>query len=51
MGELCYMDADTVAQMRKFSIEVVDEYSKKDPKYCAKAGELLKDMLKMSGRI
>ncbi|WP_319521471.1 TRAP transporter substrate-binding protein [uncultured Desulfosarcina sp.] len=51
MGELSYMDADTVAQMRKFSIEVVDEYSKKDPKYCAKAGELLKDQLKMNGRI
>ncbi|KJS31614.1 MAG: hypothetical protein VR64_10785 [Desulfatitalea sp. BRH_c12] len=51
MGELCHMEADAVAQMRKFSIEVVDEYSKKDPKYCGKAGELLKDMLKMTGRI
>ncbi|MBR9980507.1 MAG: TRAP transporter substrate-binding protein DctP [Desulfatitalea sp.] len=51
MGELSHMDQDTVAQMRKFSIDVVDEYSKKDPKYCAKAGELLKDLLKMTGRI
>ena len=51
MGELSYMDEDTVAQMRKFSIEVVDEYSKKDPKYCGKAGALLKDLLKMNGRI
>ncbi|MFH1982620.1 MAG: TRAP transporter substrate-binding protein [Pseudomonadota bacterium] len=51
MGELSHMDADTVAQLRKFSIEVVDEYSKKDPKYCAKAGQLLKDLLKMTGRI
>jgi TRAP-type mannitol/chloroaromatic compound transport system substrate-binding protein len=51
MGELSYMDQDTVAQLRKFSIDVVDEYSKKDPKYSAKAGELLKDLLKMTGRI
>lgn len=51
MGELSYMNEDTVAQMRKFSIEVVDEYSKKDPKYCGKAGELLKKQLKMNGRI
>jgi TRAP-type mannitol/chloroaromatic compound transport system substrate-binding protein len=51
MGQLTQMDADTVAQLRKFSIEVVDEYSKKDPKYCGKAGDLLKDLLKMTGRI
>jgi TRAP-type mannitol/chloroaromatic compound transport system substrate-binding protein len=51
MGQLTQMDADTVAQLRRFSIEVVDEYSKKDPKYCAKAGDLLKDLLKMTGRI
>ncbi|MFH1155502.1 MAG: TRAP transporter substrate-binding protein DctP [Pseudomonadota bacterium] len=51
MGELSHMDADTVAQLRKFSIEVIDEYSKNDPKYCAKAGGLLKDLLKMTGRI
>lgn len=51
MGELSYMDEDSVAQMRKFSLEVVDEYSKKDPKYSGKAGELLKDLMRMSGRI
>ena len=51
MGQLSRMDEDTVAQLRNFSIEVVDEYSKKDPKYCAKAGELLKDLLKKTGRI
>lgn len=51
MGKLSHMDADTVAQLRKFSIEVIDEYSVKDPKYCAKAGALLKDLLKMTGRI
>jgi len=51
MGEMCTLDDDSVAQMRKFSIEVVDEYSKKDPKYSAKAGQLLKDLMKMAGRI
>ena len=51
MGEMSTLDQDSVAQMRKFSIEVVDEYSKKDPKYCTKAGELLKTLMKMTGRI
>ena len=50
-GKLSIMEPDAVAQMRKFSIEVVDEYSKKDPKYCGKAGDLLKEMMKMGGRI
>jgi len=51
MGKLSHMDEDSVAQMRKYSIEVVDEYSKRDPKYSKKAGDMLKDLLKMAGRI
>lgn len=51
MGTLSYMNEDTIAQLRQFSLDVVDEYSVKDPKYCAKAGELLKDLLKMTGKI
>lgn len=51
MGEISTMEPDCVAQLQKYSIEVVDEYSKKDPKYCAKAGELLKDLLKKAGRL
>jgi hypothetical protein len=30
---------------------VVDEYSKKDPKYSAKAGAMLKELMKMTGKI
>ncbi len=51
MGEICTLDEDGVAQMRQYSIEVLDEYAKKDPKYTAKASEILKDMMKMTGRI
>lgn len=51
MGEISTLDEDCVAQLRKFAIEVLDEYSKKDPKYCAKAGDILKDLMKMTGRI
>lgn len=51
MGEITRIEPDVVAQLRKYSLEVVDEYSKKDPKYSAKAGDLLKQLLKMSGQI
>jgi len=51
MGEVSTIDPDTVAQLRKFSLEVVDEYSKKDPKYSAKAGAMLKELMKMTGKI
>ena len=51
MGEISTLDEDCVAQLRKFAIEVLDEYSKKDPKYCAKAGDILKHLMRMTGRI
>ncbi len=51
MGEISTLDDESVARMRQFSLEVVDEYSKKDPKYSAKAGEMLKDLMRKAGRI
>lgn len=51
MGQISWMSEETIKTLRKFSLEVVDEYSKKDPKYCAPAGNLLKDLLKSAGRI
>ena len=51
MGEISTIEPEAVAQLRQYSLEVVDEYSKKDPKYSAKAGDLLKKLLKMSGQI
>ena len=51
MGGQSTLTEDTVAQLRKFSIEVLDEYAKKDPKYSAPAGEMLKKLMKMAGRI
>jgi len=51
MGKVVWMTDDTVKKLRTYSMEVVDEYSKKDPKYCAPAAKLLKDLLQMSGRL
>ncbi len=51
IGEISRLEEDTIAQMRKYSFEVVDEYSKRDPKYCKKAGDLLKEQMRMKGRI
>ena len=51
MGKVVWMTDDTVKKLRAYSMEVVDEYSKKDPKYCAPAAKLLKDLLQMAGRL
>lgn len=50
-GKIVQMDPEAVALMRAFSLEVIDEYSKKDPKYCGKVGELMHKFLKMTGKI
>lgn len=50
-GKISTMNPETVALMRKYSLDVVDEYSKKDPKYCGKVGALLHEYYKMTGRV
>ena len=50
-GKIVKMNPDTVALMRKYSLEVIDEYSQKDPKYCGKVGELLHKFIKMTGKV
>jgi len=50
-GKITTMDPETVSAMRVFSLEVIDEYSNKDPKYCGKIGELMHKFLKMTGKI
>lgn len=46
-GKVVEMDQETVNRLREYSLEVIDEYSKKDPKYCGKVGELMHKFLKM----
>ena len=50
-GQIVTMAPETVATMRTFSLEVIDEYSKLDPKYCGRVGELMHKFLKMTGKI
>jgi len=50
-GKIVKMEPETVALMRKYSVEVIDEYSKKDPKYCGRVGELMHKFLKMTGKV
>jgi len=50
-GEIVTMDDKSVEMLKKYSIDVIDEYSKKDPKYCGRAGELLKEFLRIRARI
>lgn len=50
IGTMVWMDDKTVKKVTEYSLEVVDEYSKKDPKYCGPAGKLLRDFLKLVGR-
>ncbi len=50
-GKIVTMEPETVSLLRKYSLEVIDEYSQKDPKYCGKVGELMHKFLKMTGKI
>lgn len=50
-GKVTNLDPEAVAMMRAFSLDVIDEYSKKDPKYCGKVGALMHEFLKMTGKI
>ena len=42
------MTEETIKTLESF-LEVVDEYSKKDPKYCARQSNLLKELLRARG--
>lgn len=40
-GKIVQLDNEAVNNLRKFSLQVVDEFSKKDPKYCGRVGKML----------
>lgn len=48
MGEVSTIDPESVKKLRAYSMEVVDEYSQKDPKYSGKVGAMLKEYLKLT---
>jgi TRAP-type mannitol/chloroaromatic compound transport system substrate-binding protein len=45
-GKIVQCNEDSVAMMRKLSLDVFDEYAKKDPKYCGKLAGLMHEFLK-----
>ncbi|MBY6092595.1 TRAP transporter substrate-binding protein [Maritimibacter alkaliphilus] len=49
-GEVLTLDEEAQANLRRYSLEVVDEYSQKDPKYCGRVGEMLHEFLKVTDR-
>lgn len=51
LGKIVTLDPESVARMRAHSLEVIDEYSKKDPEYCGRIGALMHDFLKMTNKI
>ncbi|MCV2882987.1 TRAP transporter substrate-binding protein [Actibacterium sp. XHP0104] len=42
---------DVLAQLRKHSLEVVDEYSKEDPEYSGRVGDLLHEFMRLTGKV
>lgn len=50
-GELTTLDDDALTILRQHSLEVVDEYSAKDPEYCGKLGPMLHDFQKLRGLV
>jgi hypothetical protein len=49
-GELTQLDQEAQDNLRRYSLEVVDDFSKQDPKYCGRVGEMLHEFLKVTGR-
>ncbi|TRW92243.1 twin-arginine translocation signal domain-containing protein [Paracoccus sp. M683] len=50
-GELTQLDDDALENLRRYSLEVVDEYSAKDPDYCGKLGPMLHEFQKLRGLV
>jgi TRAP-type mannitol/chloroaromatic compound transport system substrate-binding protein len=46
-GKIVQMNSQAVERLREHSLEVIDEYSKMDPKYCGRVGDLMHKFLKM----
>lgn len=42
---------DVMAQLRQHSLAVVDEYSKEDPEYCGKIGDLMHEFMRLTGKV
>lgn len=42
---------DIIAEMRHYSMEVVDEYSAQDPEYCGKVGAIMHDFMRLTGKV
>lgn len=52
MGKnISHLNEDAIAALRAKSMEVVDEYSAADPKYCGKLGAILHDFMKITGKL
>ena len=52
MGKnLSQVNDDVMSQLRTHSMEVVDEYSKEDPEYCGRVGELLHEFMRLTGKM
>ncbi|MEY3003701.1 MAG: hypothetical protein RLZZ491_877 [Pseudomonadota bacterium] len=49
-GELVRIDDEALGALRTASLQVVDDFSAQDPKYCGRLGEMLHDFLRMTGR-
>ncbi|MDP5217293.1 hypothetical protein Q5Y75_08705 [Ruegeria sp. 2205SS24-7] len=48
-GELTQLDANTIADLQRYYLEVVDDFSAKDPKYCGRVGEMLHEYQRLRG--
>lgn len=50
-GEIVQMNEDSVAMIRSKSLEVIDEISKRDPDYSGRVGSILRDFMKLTGKV
>lgn len=49
-GELVQLDEEALNNLRRASLEVVDDFSAQDPQYSGRLGEMLHEFLRVTGR-
>jgi TRAP-type mannitol/chloroaromatic compound transport system substrate-binding protein len=50
-GTITMLDEETIVALRTASLEVVDEFSERDPQYSGAVGAMLHDFMRMTGKV
>ncbi|MFV8833345.1 TRAP transporter substrate-binding protein [Aquisalimonas sp. APHAB1-3] len=50
-GEIIHMDDEVISEMRRHTMDVVDEVSEDDPEYSGRVGDILHEFMELTGKL